>query len=104
VLSGGVYVPPQILQQSSVAFENESDRKDGRSLNTNEYGLTTRQMEVLRHLSAVLSNKQIAEAIHLAEGTVKIHVAAVYQILRVNSRMEAVRVAEQLGLVGASHG
>lgn len=103
VLSGGVYVPPQILQQPRMAAEHENDRKDGRSLNTNEYGLTTRQMEVLRHLAAGLSNKQIADAIHLAEGTVKIHVAAVYQILRVSSRMEAVRVAEQLGLVGASH-
>lgn len=103
VLSGGVYVPPQILQQPRMVAEHENDRKDGRSLNTNEYGLTTRQMEVLRHLAAGLSNKQIADAIHLAEGTVKIHVAAVYQILRVSSRMEAVRVAEQLGLVGASY-
>lgn len=99
VLSGGVYVPSQILQQPDIAVEPESDRKDGRSLNTNEYGLTTRQMEVLRHLAAGLSNKQIADTICLAEGTVKIHVAAVYQILRVSSRMEAVRVAEQLGLV-----
>jgi two-component system nitrate/nitrite response regulator NarL len=57
---------------------------------------------VLGHLAEGLSNKQIAKAVNLAEGTVKIHVAAVYQVLRVNSRMEAVRVAEQLGLVGAA--
>lgn len=104
VLSGGVYVPPQILRQPGIAVENDSDHKDGRSLNTNEFGLTPRQMQVLKHLAAGLTNKEIAETIHLAEGTVKIHVAAVYQTLRVNSRIEAVRVAEQLGLVGASHG
>ncbi len=103
VLSGGVYVPPQILQQRGTAEESDGDRKDGRSPNTNEYGLTPRQMQVLRHLSAGLTNKEIAETVHLAEGTVKIHVAAVYQILRVGSRMEAVRVAEQLGLVGESN-
>lgn len=107
VLSGGVYIPPQILQQHSVAEPRprEGERLDRRSLRTNEYGLTARQMEVLKHLAAGLSNKEIAHAVDLAEGTVKIHVAAVYQLLRVNSRMEAVRVAEQLGLIGASsHG
>ncbi len=100
VLSGGVYVPPQILRHASV----EAERDDKRNQHTNDYGLTPRQMEVLRHLCAGMSNKEIASTINLAEGTVKIHVAAVYQTLNVNSRVEAVIVAEQLGLVGMSHG
>jgi DNA-binding NarL/FixJ family response regulator len=109
VLSGGIYIPPQILQQHGTVEPKprlrEEERVDRRSLRTNEYGLTARQMEVLRHLAAGLSNKEIAQAVFLAEGTVKIHVAAIYQLLRVNSRMEAVRAAEQLGLIGASsHG
>ena len=93
VLSGGIYIPPQILQQHGVTAENEMELADRRSLNTNEYGLTQRQMEVLTHLAAGMSNREIAEKIHLAEGTVKVHVAAVYQALRVGSRMEAVREA-----------
>ncbi len=101
VLAGGVYVPPQMLGQQGVLESSPPERMDKRSLNTNEYGLTPRQMQVLGHLAEGLSNKQIARAVDLAEGTVKIHVAAVYQVLRVNSRMEAVRVAEQLGLIGA---
>jgi len=101
VLAGGVYVPPQMLEQQGVLESSSPERMDKRSLNTNEYGLTPRQMQVLGHLAEGLSNKQIARAVDLAEGTVKIHVAAVYQVLRVNSRMEAVRVAEQLGLIGA---
>jgi DNA-binding NarL/FixJ family response regulator len=101
VLSGGVYVPPQMLRGHDVLAEKPPELVDRRSLNTNEYGLTQRQMQVLAHLAAGLSNKEIAEAIHLAEGTVKIHVAAVYQTLRVNNRMEAVRMAEKLGLVGS---
>lgn len=107
VLSGGVYIPPQILQQHSVEEPKpkETERVDRRSLRTNEYGLTARQMEVLKHLASGMSNKEIAQAVDLAEGTVKIHVAAIYQLLRVSSRMEAVRAAEQLGLIGASaHG
>lgn len=105
VLSGGVYIPPEMLRQHSVLTEKEPEIIDRRSLRTNEYGLTSRQMEVLGHLAAGLSNKEIAEAVHLAEGTVKIHVAAVYQTLRVSNRMEAVRAAEKLGLLGtSSHG
>ena len=96
VLSGGVYIPPEILRHHSFETENA----DKRSQHTNEYGLTPRQMEVLRNICAGMSNKEIASTIGLAEGTVKIHVAAVYQTLNVNSRVEAVIVAEQLGLVG----
>lgn len=102
VLAGGVYVPPQLLQQQEMHLNSMPEHVDKRSLNTNEYGLTSRQMQVLTHLAEGLSNKQIAQEVNLAEGTVKIHVAAVYQVLRVNSRMEAVRVAEQLGLIGVA--
>lgn len=103
VLSGGVYIPPQMLRQHDEVAEKEPVAADRRILSTNEHGLTPRQMQVLMHIAAGLSNKEIAEAIHLAEGTVKIHVAAVYQTLRVSNRMEAVRVAEKLGLVGSVH-
>jgi DNA-binding NarL/FixJ family response regulator len=104
VLSGGVYIPPQLLRQPGEMAGKDPGVADRRSLHTNEYGLTQRQMEVLTHLAAGLSNKEIAEAINLAEGTVKIHVAAVYQTLRVGNRMEAVRMAEKLGLIGTPHG
>jgi len=100
VLAGGVYVPPEILHHLSVACELD----DKRDMPANVYGLTPRQMQVLRYLCAGMSNKEIAATIGLAEGTVKIHVAAVYQSLNVNSRLEAVIVAEQLGLAGVSHG
>ena len=104
VLSGGVYIPPQMLHQHGALLEEEHEPPvaDRRSLNTNKYGLTQRQMQVLAYLAKGLSNKQIAEAINLAEGTVKIHVAAVYQAMRVNNRMEAVRMAEKLGLIGGT--
>lgn len=123
VLSGGIYIPPEMLLQHNAITEapiidkdpemvdrrrrsTDKDQEviDRRSLRTNEYGLTQRQMEVLQHLAAGLSNKEIADVIHLAEGTVKIHVAAVYQTLRVGNRMEAVRMAEKLGLLDTHHG
>jgi len=94
VLDGGVYLPPQLLQHAL-----GQTREDKRSWRTNEFGLTIRQMEVLQHLATGLANKDIGLAIGLAEGTVKIHVAAIFQALRVNKRMDAVQAAQRMGLL-----
>jgi DNA-binding NarL/FixJ family response regulator len=96
-LSGSIYVPAQILRQPGVMPVN----KTACPLSANEYGLTSRQMHVLEYLVAGLSNKEIANATNIAEGTVKVHLASVYQTLRVKNRVEAVRVAGQLGLSGS---
>jgi len=97
VLDGGVYLPPQLLQQKIACVEPVSG--DKRNWRTNEFGLTQRQMEVLQQLARGLSNRDIAQAIGLAEGTIKIHVAAIFAALRVNTRMEAVRAGQRLGLI-----
>ncbi len=94
VLDGGVYLPPQLLQHALIQV-----REDKRSWRTNEFGLTVRQMEVLQQLASGLSNKDIGLSIGLAEGTVKIHVAAIFQALRVNKRMDAVQAAQRMGLL-----
>jgi DNA-binding NarL/FixJ family response regulator len=95
VLDGGVYLPPQLLQQAMAGMDQGDKRTDRASKN----GLTTRQMQTLQLLAEGLSNKEISERMSLAEGTVKIHTAAVYQALRVNSRLEAVSAARRLGLL-----
>lgn len=83
VFAGDIYVPPQMFRHLS--------RPD-------EYRLTKRQIQILGCLTDGLSNKEIAEKFDLAEGTVKVHVAAVFQALRVKSRKEAAGLAGQLGL------
>ena len=102
-LSGGIYMPTQLLYQDGRADGNKHDFSGQHYSSPDEYGLTKRQMNILNYLVEGLSNKEIARTTDLAEGTVKIHVSAVYQALSVNSRMEAVRVAKLLGLVGMSH-
>lgn len=97
-LSGGVYVPPQLSQQSCPSAENANHVSGGRHSRLKECCLTKRQIHVLRHLASGRSNKEIAGEINLSVGTVKAHVQAVYQALRVNNRMQAKRVAMQLGL------
>lgn len=97
VLDGGIYLPPQLLQQSVERMEQSVS--DKRSRRSNEFGLTARQVDVLRHLAQGLSNKETAQKMGLAEGTVKIHVAAIFQVLHVSNRMDAVRAAQRLGML-----
>lgn len=100
VLDGGVYVPPQLLQQAMAKLEPGSPQlQDKRSQRANKYGLTPRQSEVLQLMGAGHSNKDISKQLDLAEGTVKIHVAAIYQALHVGTRMDAVLVARRFGFI-----
>ena len=97
VLDGGVYLPPQLLQQAMTGIDqgNTDKRVDRNSKNW----LTSRQMQTLELLAEGMSNKEISDRLNVAEGTVKIHTAAVYQALRVNSRLEAVSAARRLGFL-----
>ena len=52
--------------------------------------LTPRQQDVLRLLEQGAANKEIARTLSLSESTVKIHLAAIYRMLGVRNRTEAV--------------
>ena len=51
--------------------------------------LTPQEANVLAHLREGKSNKQIARDLHIAEGTVKIHVKRILKKIHVNSRTQA---------------
>jgi DNA-binding NarL/FixJ family response regulator len=64
--------------------------------------LSERETEVLVHVARGLSNYQIANEMHLAESTVKRHLANIYQKVGVGSRSEATRLALQEMWIGIS--
>jgi len=99
VMDGGVYVPPQLLQQAVAKMEAGQALSDKRSQRASKYGLTPRQAEVLQLMAVGLSNKDISKQLDLAEGTVKIHVAAIYQALHVGTRLDAVTAARRFGFI-----
>lgn len=62
--------------------------------------LTERELEILRLLAGGYANREIADALHLAPGTVKNHVSNVLLKLGVRDRTRAVLRALHLGLLG----
>lgn len=64
--------------------------------------LSDREREVLVLVAEGRSNKQIAKALGIADGTVKVHVASIMEKLGAQGRSEAVAVAVRRGLVRLS--
>lgn len=60
--------------------------------------LTPREIEVVRLVRRGLSNRQIAEGLGVAEGTVKVHLHNVYEKLSVQRRGELIAFADDYGL------
>jgi len=91
VLSGGRYLPPEILSGDGSAAAPPSS--------IDQVHLTDRQREVLALMVQGKSNKHICRELGLAEATVKIHVTAILRALRVTSRAQAIVAVNQLGLM-----
>jgi len=104
VMAGGMYIPPEVMKMS-MKSSSESVRnmiKDldrPRTINSNDFGLTPRQTEVLECLAEGLPNKQIAYKLGVSEGTIKIHITLLMKTLEVTNRTAAVRKATQLGIL-----
>ena len=92
VLSGGVYLPAQLMMTEQARSPYGPGRDEA-------VKLSGRQRDVLRLLAAGMSNKQICRELDLGEGTIKVHIAAIFRALEVVNRTEAANVARRLGLL-----
>ncbi|UXI69586.1 response regulator [Tahibacter amnicola] len=96
VAGGGSLVAPVVTQRLLTGLErmhNEFvslDRPDP---------LTERETEILRLMAGGYSNKEIANSLGVAEGTVKNHVSNILSKLGVRDRTRAVLKAFELGIV-----
>lgn len=100
VLAGGIYVPPGMLGVADGAaasalapdvqarpVELPGQQPD---LQTLRELLTERQIDVLRLLWKGEPNKMISRILNISEGTVKVHLAAIFRALNARNRTEAV--------------
>jgi DNA-binding NarL/FixJ family response regulator len=101
VLSGGIYVPPEILADQAPSAPGQlrltRGAADKVSTSPRDLGLTDRQIDVLGLMMQGKSNKAIGRTLDLAEPTVRNHVTAVLRALNVTNRTEAVIAAAALG-------
>ena len=86
--AGGTSIP--------AAITGELLRASGTSSTT---VLTRRESEILRLLERGTRNKEIAAQLWVSEGTVKFHLANVYQKLGVTTRTQAVHEARHRGVL-----
>ncbi|TAK93538.1 MAG: response regulator transcription factor [Aquabacterium sp.] len=110
VLAQGTYLPPAALQSSAAAHHHSPGHPNHLSTISGEAGaapsptwprdLSPRQLAVLRCLLQGKPNKVIAREIGIAEGTVKAHLWAVYQLLGVSNRAQAMYRAHEMNLFG----
>jgi DNA-binding NarL/FixJ family response regulator len=118
VARGGIWLPEAALaahaarlvdprgpaQMSSPAESSpRSVRRAGVGAALTEIGaafpqLTTRHVAVLGHIVRGLSNKEIARALDIADGTVKQHANAIFRELGLQNRTEAVYLLAKMGV------
>ena len=96
VAGGGTLVQPVVTQRLLSGLEHM--RNDFVSLDRPD-PLTDRETEILRLMASGFSNKEIANSLGVAEGTIKNHVSNILSKLGVRDRTRAVLKAFELQLV-----
>ena len=92
VLAGDIYLPACLDGSHGGLHVVAPD--DFKALQNS--GLTARQFEVARLLVQGFSNKSIGGMLAMSEGTVKVHVAAIFRAFNVSNRTEAVLEIQRL--------
>jgi DNA-binding NarL/FixJ family response regulator len=85
VHSGKRFVPPEVSQQLSEFFP--------------DFALTARETEVLNLIALGLGNKEAADRLGTAAGTVKAHVQSILGKLNARDRTHAVTIALRRGII-----
>jgi len=99
IMSGGKYFPFEIFaadKGGNPDLGSLSVTKSPAAGSKGTHSLTRRQKNVLDLMAKGHSNKEIAEALQLAESTVKVHITAIFRTLGVSNRTQAVLQAKEL--------
>jgi len=93
ILNGELYIPPQADDAQSV--EEDAEDAETADIARRIATLTAQQQRVLEMLGTGKLNKEIAFDLSITETTVKAHVSAILQKLKVYSRTQAVVIANR---------
>jgi DNA-binding NarL/FixJ family response regulator len=102
VARGEALLQPQITLRVLKEFgrmAGQAPVKTAKPAATLSEPLTDREQEVLQLLASGASNQDIASKLYIGLGTVKHHVRAIFSKLGARDRVQAILIAQELGLV-----
>lgn len=82
----------EVLVPAPVDFMRDQDKLEA-------LGITPRELEILELIAEGLSNREIAERVHVSENTVKTHSSRVFDKLGARRRTQAVQLGKELRLI-----
>jgi|SRR5882672_1184298 len=85
-----------VVREVMVEAPSTFARDEGR---LESLGITPRELEILELMAAGLSNREIAERVHVSENTVKTHSSRVFDKLGARRRTQAVQLGKELRLI-----
>lgn len=88
VLNGGTHMPQNMSGQDG--------RRNGVPV-SERFGLTAGQTRVVELLSQGKTNREIADLLGLSEGTVKVHMSAIFRAMNVRNRAQALVAISKKG-------
>lgn len=84
-MAGGAPMSPEVAA-SSLRLIQQNGLKTKRKT---DFGLTARELDILKHLKKGLTYESIANELIISKGTVRKHVENIYRKLQVNNRVSA---------------
>lgn len=89
---GDRVVVKEIMVPAPASFVRDDAKLD-------DLGITPRELEILELIAQGLSNKEIANRVHVSENTVKTHSSRVFDKLGARRRTQAVQLGKALRLI-----
>ena len=95
ILDGGAPMSPSVARKALKIIQNPNVL----NAETQDFGLSDRESQVLRHLCKGLNYNQIASNLIISPNTVRRHIENIYKKLDVNNKSEAQQLAYKFNLV-----
>lgn len=97
VQTGGVVISANFVD-NLVGSGVKSDADKVHESSEPDYGLSEREMDIIRLLVSGISNKEIAHTLFISKNTVKVHMHHIMEKLHVHSRQQAALLAIRAGV------
>lgn len=97
--AGNSFLQPSVAAKVLAEFTRQPTQSTKPSPQDLVEPLSKRELEILQHLGQGASNKEIAAALYLTEGTVKNHITNILGKMGVRDRTQAALKGKEMGLI-----